>query len=106
VLFDGWYSSLVNRIRIDVVEWRWLTRLKHNRRMNPDMTGNRPVGDCKIAPTGTMVHLENHGMVRVFRIIFKDGTAEHWTTNDLEMDELGYLRLVEVSWKTEGYPGA
>ena len=70
------------------------------------MTGNRPVGDCKIAPTGTMVHLENHGMVRVFRIIFKDGTAEHWTTNDLEMDELGYLRLVEVSWKTEGYPGA
>ena len=27
VLFDGWYSSLVNLKRIDAVGWRWLTRL-------------------------------------------------------------------------------
>jgi putative transposase len=103
VLFDGWYSSLVNLKRIDAVGWRWLTRLKHNRRVNPDRTGNRPVGECDIAATGTVVHLENYGMVKVFRIISKDGTAEHWATNDLEMDELGRLKLAEASWKIEEY---
>lgn len=103
VLFDGWYSSLVNLKRIDAVGWRWLTRLKHNRRVNPDRTGNRPVGECDIAATGTVVHLENYGMVKVFRIISKDGTAEHWATNDLEMDDLGRLRLAEASWKIEEY---
>ena len=42
-----------------------------------DRTHNRSVGDCDIAPTGTVVHLETYGMVKVFRIISKDGTAEH-----------------------------
>ena len=42
-----------------------------------DRTHNRSVEDCDIAPTGTVVHLENYGMVKVFRIISKDGTAEH-----------------------------
>ena len=42
-------------------------------------------------------------MVKVFRIISKDGTAEHWATNDLEMDELGRLKLAEASWKIEEY---
>ena len=103
VLFDGWYSSLMNLKKIDAVGWRWLTRLKHNRRVNPDRTRNRSVGDCDIAPTGTVVHLENYGMVKVFRIISKDGMAKHWATNDLEMDELGRLKLAEASWKIEEY---
>ena len=68
-----------------------------------DRTHNRSVEDCDIAPTGTVVHLENYGMVKVFRIISKDGTAEHWATNDLEMDELGRLKLAEASWKIEEY---
>jgi len=71
--------------------------------VNPDRTGNRPVGECDIAATGTVVHLENYGMVKVFRVISKGGTAEHWATNDLEMDELGRLRLAEASWKIEEY---
>ncbi len=33
VLFDGWYSSLMNLKKIDAVGWRCLTRLKHNRRV-------------------------------------------------------------------------
>ncbi len=61
------------------------------------------MGDCEIAPTGTVVHLENYGMVKVFRIISKDGTAEYWATNDLEMDELGRLKLAEASWKIGEY---
>ena len=101
VFFDGWYSRLVNLRKIDAVGWRWLTRLKHNRRVNPDRTRNRPVGGCNIAPTETVVHLENYGMVKVFRIISKDGTGEHWATNDLEMDKLGRLKLAEASWKIE-----
>lgn len=103
VLFDGWYSSLVNLKKIDGVGWSWLTRLKHNRRVNPDKVRNRPVSECDIASNGTVVHLENYGMVKVFRIISKDGTAEHWATNDLGMDDLGRLRLAEASWKIEEY---
>ena len=101
VLFDGCYSSLVNLKWFDAVGWRWLTRLKHNRRVNPDRTRNRPVGNCDIAPTGTVVHPENYGMVKVFRFMSKDGTPEHWATNELEMDELRRLKLAEASWKIE-----
>jgi len=70
--------------------------------VNPERPRNRPVGDCGIAPTGTVVHLE-YGVVKMFRIISKDKTAEHWATNDLEMDELGRFKLAETSWKIEEY---
>jgi putative transposase len=42
-------------------------------------------------------------MVKVIRIISKDGTVEDWATNDLEMDELGRLKLAEASWRSEEY---
>ena len=48
-------------------------------------------------PTGTVVHLKNYGLVKMFRIISKDNTAEHWATNDLQMDELGRFKLAETS---------
>ena len=44
VFFDGWYSSLVNLRKIDAFGRRWLTRLKHNRRVNPDRTPHRRSG--------------------------------------------------------------
>ena len=103
LFFDCRYRNLMNLKKIDAVGWRWFTRLKHNRRVNPDRTRNRSVGDCDIAPNGTVVHLENYGMVKLFRIISKAGTAEHWAINDLEMDELGRLTLAETSWKIEEY---
>ena len=43
------------------------------------------------------IHGEHPKMNEVFRIISKDGTAEHWAINDLEMDELGLLKLAEAS---------
>jgi putative transposase len=52
-------------------------------------------------------HRNRHGgpskefWAKVFRIISKHGTAEHWATNELEMDELGRLKLAEASWKIE-----
>jgi len=103
VLFDGWYSSLENLKRLQTLGWPWLTRLKSNRRVNPDRTGLRAVSVCDIAATGTVVHLEGYGLIKVFRIVAKDGTTEHWATSDLDMDELERLRLADASWRIEEY---
>jgi hypothetical protein len=103
VLFDGWYSSLDNLKLLRATGWHWLTRLKANRRVNPDRTGLRAVGACEIAATGTVVHLEGYGLIRVFRIVATDGTTEHWATSDLGMDELGRVRLADASWRIEEY---
>jgi hypothetical protein len=80
-----------------------VTRLKANRRVNPDRTGRRAVGACDIAPTGTVVHLEKYGLIKVFRIAAADGTTEHWATSDLGMDDLGRVRLADASWRIEEY---
>jgi putative transposase len=103
VLFDGWYSGLENLKHLRSLGWHWLTRLKSNRKVNPDRTGLRPVRDCEIADAGTVVHLEKYGLVKVFRIEAKDGTTAHWATDDLGMDDLNRLRLAEASWKIEEY---
>jgi putative transposase len=48
VLFDSWYSSLDNLKAIRSYGWRWLCRLKSNRLVNPDKSGNqcRHPGGC------------------------------------------------------------
>src|SRR3954454_19944810 len=43
VAFDSWYSSLENLKAIRAYAWHWLTRLKENRLVDPDGTGNRPL---------------------------------------------------------------
>lgn len=104
VLFDTWYSGLANLKRCRDRTWRWLTRFRSNRLVSPDRaTGPRPVSDCDVAATGTVVHLSGYGMVKVFRIAATDGTAEHWATGDLAMDELERLRLADASWRIEEY---
>jgi hypothetical protein len=103
VLFDGWYSGLENLKALRDLGWHWLTRLKANRRVNPDRTGLRALGECTIAETGTVVHLEGYGLIKVFRIEATDGTAEHWATSNLQMDELERLRLGDASWRIEEY---
>jgi hypothetical protein len=103
VRFDGWYRSLGNRKQLRAAGWHWLTRLKANRRVNPDRTGLRAVGACGIAATGTVVHREGYGLIRVFRIVATDGTTEHWATSNLEMDELERARLADASWRIEEY---
>ncbi len=103
ILFDSWYASVDNLRLIRDCGWRWLTRLKANRRVNPDRTGNRAVTDCAIAESGTVVHLEGYGMIRVFRIVTPDGETEHWATNDVEMEELERLKYAEFSWGIEVY---
>jgi putative transposase len=103
VLFDGWYSSLDNLKRLRTLGWPWLTRLKANRRVNPDRTGLRSLSACEIEATGTIVHLEGYGFIKVFRIVAKDGTTDHWATSNLQMDEGERLRLADASWRIEEY---
>lgn len=103
VLFDSWYSGLDNLKRIRDNGWRWLTRLKSNRLVNPDGKGNVPLSATTIAETGTLVHLKGYGFVKVFGIVAKDGSIEYWTTNDLDMEDLQRLQFAELSWNIEEY---
>ena len=50
-----------------------------------------------------MVHLEGYGLIRVFRIVSRDGDTEPWATDDLAMDELTRLALAERTWAIENY---
>lgn len=56
VVFDNWYSSLDNLKLIRGSGWIWLTRLKRNRHVNPDNTGNRPLREVEIDTSGTVLH--------------------------------------------------
>jgi hypothetical protein len=103
VLFDSWFTSLDNLKAIQRLGWKWLARLKSNRRVNPDRTGLRRLDEAAIAAAGTVVHLEGYGPVKVFLIAAKDGSKEYWATNHLPMTELERLQWSEASWKIEEY---
>lgn len=103
VAFDSWYSGLENLKRVRSLGWTFLTRLKSNRKVDPDRNGYRQVGVIEIATTGSVVHLEGFGSIKVFRIVSKNGDIEHWATNDLTMDEMQRLALAERCWAVEDY---
>ena len=106
VLFDGWYSSLKNLKALRDYGWRWLTRLKSNRLVNPDDTGNVPLSGVEIPPEGRVVHLKGYGFIRVFRTVAPNGDAEHsqyWATDDLSMSEADRQELEIQGWQIETY---
>ncbi len=104
VLFDSWYSSLDNLKAIRSHGWQWLCRLKSNRLVNPDRSGNIAVREVEIPTEGRVVHLKAYGMVKVFRTVAKDGDAGHyWATDDLEMSESDREELEESGWSIEVY---
>ena len=103
VLFDSWYASLANLKAVRGHGWPWTTQLKANRAVNPDGTGNRRLDQCAIAATGTRVHLQGYGFVRVFRLASPDGGTEHWATGDQAMDDLTRLKYAEWAWGIEQY---
>src|SRR5215208_3423315 len=110
VLFDSWYSSLDNLKAIRAYGWRWLCRLKSNRLVNPDKSGNVAIEEVEIPAEGRVVHLKGYGMVRVFRTVAKrkkkDGGAEHyhyWATDDLRMSEEAREELERQGWGIETY---
>ncbi len=103
VSFDSWYSSLENLKIIRDYGWMWLTRFKSNRLVNPDDTGNRPVSEVEIACQGTIVHLKGYGMVKIFKIVSQNGDTDYWSTNNLEIDDLGIVKYTEWNWAIENY---
>ena len=103
VAFDSWFSALANLKLIAGYGWRWLTRLKCNRLVNPDKTGNRRIGNVAIGPQGRIVHLKGYGLIRVFKIVAPDGDIDYWATNDLEMRPLQRLQWAEFEWLIEEY---
>src|SRR3954453_19024730 len=98
VVFDSWYASLANRKAIRSHGWRWVTQLKANRLVNPDGSGNRPLGECAITEAGTRVHLQGYGLVLVFLLVLPDGDKAYWATSDLTMGELTRRKYAEVAW--------
>ena len=103
VAFDSWFSALANLKLIDRYGWRWLTRLKRNRLVNPDRCGNRALSEIDIGAQGRIVHLKGYGMIRVFKIVAPDGDIDYWATNDLAMDELQRLKWADCEWSIEEY---
>ena len=104
VLFDSWYSSSLDNLKhIRGLGWRWLTRLKENRMVNPDGKGNVPIGSVQVPPEGRVVHLRGYGFVRVFRTVSRDGDAEYWASDDLYMKEGAREELAGKAWGIEVY---
>ena len=85
VLCDSGYSSLDNLKYLRQLGWAWLTRLKSNRQVNPDGSGNVAIRDLAIPPQGRQVHLRGYGFVRVFRTVADNGRAEYWASSDLNL---------------------
>lgn len=103
VAFDSWFSALANLKLIANYGWCWLTRLKRNRLVNPDRSGNRAISEVDIGAQGRVVHLKGYGMIRVFKIVATDGDIDYWATNDLAMSELQRLKWAEFEWSIEEY---
>jgi putative transposase len=103
VLFDSWYASLANLKKVRACGWQFLTRLKSNRLVNPDETGNVAVRELSIGETGRVVHLKGFGMVRVFRTVAPNGDAEYWATDDLTLSEARRAELAKQGWGIEVY---
>lgn len=103
VCFDSWYSGLENLKLIRSLDWTWLGRLKSNRKVRVDFGRPQPIGAVDIPEQGRVVHLPGYGPIRVFRVVARDGDAEHWATNDLGMDALTRLKYGEFSWRIEEY---
>jgi hypothetical protein len=103
VVFDSWYSGLEKLKLIRSFAWIWLTRLKSNRKVNPDREGLRPVSEVEIGASGRVVCLEGYGLVRVFKIVATDGDIELWATNHLEMGDLERVKWASFAWTIENY---
>ena len=103
VLFDTWYSSVKNLKAIRNKSWHWLTRLKKNRLVDPDKTGNVAIELLTIPPEGMTVHLKEYGFIKVFRIVSKDGDTQYWAMDVLDMQEEKRKELAKKAWKIEEY---
>ncbi len=71
--------------------------------MNPDGNGNVALSEAGISESGSRVHLEGCGFIRVSGITAEDGGTEYRATSDPDTDELRRIQLSDFSLKTEEY---
>jgi putative transposase len=103
VMFDSWYASLANLKHLRAQHWHWLCRLKSNRQVDPDDTGNRAIAELDIPEAGLQVHLKGYGFINVFRTVTPDGDAQHWATSQLDMTLEQLQKFTQQAWSIETY---
>lgn len=103
VCFDSWYSGLENLKLVRSLGWYFLTRLKENRQVNPEGKGLRAISEIDIGEEGQILWLKGFGEIKVFRLIDKNGNAQHWATNKIEMSDLERVKYGSYSWQIEQY---
>ena len=103
VMFDSWYSGNDNLKFIDSLGWNWFTRVKKNRMVNPDRSGNVSVETLKIPEGGIDVHMKKYGFIRLFHSRNKKGVSRFWATNFLSMDNEDRRNLQSICWTIENY---
>jgi len=77
VLFDSWCSSLENLKMPRSCVWQWLRRLKSNRLVNPDGSGNVTISTLETVSEGRQVHLKGYGFIQGFQTVYKNGDMEY-----------------------------
>jgi putative transposase len=102
VMFDS-YASLANLKHLRAQHWHWLCRLKSNRQVDPDDTGNRAIAELDIPEAGLQVHLKGYGFINVFRTVTPDGDAQHWATSQLDMTLEQLQKFTQQAWSIETY---
>ena len=103
VIFDSWYSGIDNLKFINRFGWYWFSRVKKNRMVNPDKTGNRPVSSISIPDDGIVVHLKKYGFIRLLHSVNKIGKDRYWVSNYLNMDYQDRKNLQAICWAIENY---
>lgn len=103
VLFDSWYSGIENLKFLRNLGLNWFTRLKKNRQVNPDRSGNVGVGTLALPADGMEVHLKKFGFIRVFHSVNPRGKDRYWATNLLQMDYADRKNLQSICWTIENY---
>ena len=103
VCFDSWYCSIENLKLVRALGWHFLTRLKSNRRVNPDKEGLQPISQVFISAAGRVVWLSGFGLIKVFRTVDKEGNAKHWATSIIEISEEAREDIARQANRIEQY---
>ena len=101
--FDSWYSSLENLKLLRALDYRFITRLKGNRLVNPDKQAQVAVSTLRVPAEGALVHLKGFGMIRLFQTVAQDGDVGHWVTDELTMTTETWQELSSCCWRIEQY---
>lgn len=103
VAFDSWYAGLDNLKHLRTEGFHFLTRLKSNRQVNPNRSGQVEVSTLTVPSEGQIVQLRGFGLVRLFCKIDSQGEAQYWATNDVEMSEETFESTSAACWRIETY---